>query len=198
MAGTRPKGSAKRTLLLDTAENLIVNEGYAAVSTRRVALEAGLKPPLVHYYFPTTEDLLLAVYQRAAERSHQRILDALSGPEPLEAFWALSRESAHTGLGTEFYALANHRKEIRSEIVRTGDAVRAAEAEALARALGPNLDRSVADPLGLLVLLTGISRILVMEESVGVTAGHAETRALIEWLLARVVRPADEAAETAP
>ena len=113
MAGTRPKGSAKRTLLLDTAETLIVNEGYAAVSTRRVALEAGLKPPLVHYYFPTTEDLLLAVYQRAAERSHQRILEALSGPEPLEAFWALSKDSAHTALGTEFYALANHRKEIR-------------------------------------------------------------------------------------
>lgn len=196
MAGTRPKGSAKRALLLDTAETLIVNEGYAAVSTRRVALEAGLKPPLVHYYFPTTEDLLLAVYQRAAERSHQRILEALSGPEPLEAFWALSKDSAHTALGTEFYALANHRKEIRGEIVRTGDAVRAAEAEALAQALGSNLDRSVGDPLGLLVLLTGISRILVMEESVGVTAGHAETRALIEWLLARVVRPADEPAAT--
>lgn len=197
MAGTRPKGSAKRTLLLDTAEKLIVEEGYAAVSTRRVALEAGLKPPLVHYYFPTTEDLLLAVYQRAAERSHQRTLDALAGTEPLEAFWTLSKDSAHTGLGTEFYALANHRKEIRSEIVRTGDAVRAAEAEALAKALGPDLDRSVCDPLGLVVLLTGISRILVMEESVGVTAGHAEARALIDWLLARVVRPAMTADDAA-
>lgn len=198
MAGTRPKGSAKRALLLDTAEKLIVEEGYAAVSTRRVALEAGLKPPLVHYYFPTTEDLLLAVYQRAAERSHQRTLDALAGAQPLEAFWTLSKDSAHTGLGTEFYALANHRKEIRSEIVRTGDAVRAAEAEALAKALGPDLDRDVCDPMGLLVLLTGISRILVMEESVGVTAGHAEARALIDWLLARVVRPAtaDDAAQT--
>lgn len=194
MAGTRPKGSAKRTLLLDTAEKLIVDEGYAAVSTRRVALEAGLKPPLVHYYFPTTEDLLLAVYQRAAERSHQRTLDALSGASPLEAFWTLSKDSAHTGLGTEFYALANHRKEIRSEIVRTGDAARTAEAEALARALGADLDRGVCDPLGLLVVLTGISRILVMEEAVGVTAGHAEARALIDWLLQRVVRPEPDAA----
>ncbi|CAN7575642.1 helix-turn-helix domain containing protein [Phenylobacterium sp. LjRoot219] len=189
MAGTRPKGSAKRVLLLDTAEKLIVEEGYAAVSTRRVALEAGLKPPLVHYYFPTTEDLLLAVYQRAAEQSHQRTLDALAAARPLEAFWTLSKDSAHTSLGTEFYALANHRKEIRSEIVRTGDAMRAAEAEALGRALGGDLDRSVCDPLGLLVLVTGLSRILVMEEAVGVTAGHAEARALVDWLLQRAVRP---------
>lgn len=195
MAGTRPKGSAKRTLLLDTAEKLIVEEGYAAVTTRRVALEAGIKPPLVHYYFATTEDLLLAVYQRAHERSHQRILEALSGAKPLEAFWTLSKDSAHTGLGTEFYALANHRKEIRSEIVRTGDAARLAEAEALARALGGDLDRDVADPLGLLVVVTGLSRILVMEEAVGVTAGHAEARALIEWLLTRVVRPSSDAAD---
>lgn len=195
MAGTRPKGSAKRALLLDTAEKLIVEEGYAAVSTRRVALEAGLKPPLVHYYFPTTEDLLLAVYQRAAEQSHQRTLDVLAGAQPLEAFWTLSKDSAHTGLGTEFYALANHRKEIRSEIARTGGAVRMAEAEALAAALGADLDRSVCDPLGLLVVVTGISRILVMEEAVGVTAGHAEARALIDWLLQRVVRSEPAAAD---
>ena len=88
MAGTGPKGAAKRTLLLDTAERLIVEEGYAAVSTRRVGLEAGVKPPLVHYYFPTTDDLLLAVYQRAAEQAHQRTLDALGSPEPLEALWS--------------------------------------------------------------------------------------------------------------
>lgn len=34
-----------------------------------------------------------------------------------------------------------------------------------------------------------------MEESVGVTAGYAEARALIKWLLGRVVRPAATAGE---
>ena len=189
MAGTRPKGSAKRTLLLDTAEKLIVQEGYAAVSTRRVALEAGVKPPLVHYYFPTTEDLLLAVYARAAEQAHKRIGEALSSERPLEAFWALSRDSAHTALGTELYALANHRKTIRSQIAQTGLGFRAEEAAELTRALGADFDRSVCDPVALIVLLSGISRILVMEEAIGLTAGHAEVRALIDWLLQRVRRP---------
>ena len=186
MAGTRPKGSAKRTLLLDTAEKLIVQEGYAAVTTRRVALEAGVKPPLVHYYFPTTEDLLLAVYARAAEQAHQRTVEALADARPLEAFWALARDSAHTGLGTELYALANHRKVIANEIVRTGAAFRAGETEALARALGDDLDTSICDPAALVVLVTGISRILVMEEAIGFTDGHAEVRKLVDWLLKRV------------
>jgi AcrR family transcriptional regulator len=186
MAGTRPKGSAKRTLLLDTAERLIVEEGYAAVSTRRVALEAGLKPPLVHYYFPTTEDLLLAVYERAAELAHQRTLDAFAAARPLQAFWKLSNDSAHTALGTEFFALANHRKLISSEIARNSVAFRGGEAAALAAATGDSLDRSICEPIALVVLLTGISRILVMEEAIGVTDGHAEVRALIDWLLTRV------------
>lgn len=196
MAGRGPKGTAKRTLLLDTAERLIVEEGYAAVSTRRVGLEAGVKPSLVHYYFPTTEDLLLAVYGRAAEQAHQRTLEAFAAARPLEAFWKLSRESAHTSLGTELYALANHRKVIRSEIAETGLGFRASEAEALARALGERLDQSICDPKALLILITGISRILVMEKEVGLTDGHAEVEALIDWLLKRVTRkePSDEPA----
>jgi len=188
MAGTRPKGSAKRTLLLDTAEKVIVKEGYAAATTRRIAIEAGVKAPLVHYYFPTTEDLLLAVYERAAERAHQRTIEALAAANPLEAFWTLSKESAHTGLGTEFFALANHRKVISSEIARTAVTFRSAQTEALSRTLGEKLDQSVGTPIALLVLITGISRILVMEETIGVTTGHAEVRALIEWLLRRVQR----------
>jgi AcrR family transcriptional regulator len=196
MAGTGPKGAAKRTLLLDTAEKLIVEEGYAAVSTRRVGLEAGVKPPLVHYYFPTTEDLLLAVYERAAEQAHQRTVEALAAAQPLEAFWKLSKDSAHTSLGTELYALANHRKVIRSEIAETGLGFRKSEAAALSQALGERLDRSICDPKALLILITGISRILVMEEAIGLTDGHAEVGALIEWLLTRVApnEPGDEAA----
>ena len=198
MAGTGPKGAAKRTLLLDTAEKLIVDEGYAAVSTRRVGLEAGIKPSLVHYYFPSTDDLLQAVYQRAAEQAHQRILDALAASRPLEALWSLSKESAHTSLGTELYALANHRDVIRGEIAARGAAFRASEAEALARALGGRLDQGVCDPRALIILITGISRILVMEQAIGLTDGHVEVSTLIEWLLDRVMRKEPDKADAEP
>ena len=56
-----------RGLLLDAAEQLMIEEGYAAVTSRRLASKAGLKPQLVHYYFRTMEELFLEVFRRRAE-----------------------------------------------------------------------------------------------------------------------------------
>lgn len=190
MAGTRPKGSAKRSLLLDTAEKLMVQEGYAAVTTRRVALEAGLKPPLAHYYFPTTDELLLAMYKRSAERTHERMMAALASEHPLEAIWRLSNDPEHSRLGAELVALSNHRKALRHEIVRTAETLRAIQTEALHRAMGEALDPQVGSAIGLIVLITGMSRMLVQEETMGVGGGHPEARALVDWLLRNVIRRA--------
>ena len=57
-------------------------DGYGAVSTRKVAARAGLKPSLVHYYFPTTDDLLLAVSRRGADESDRMIEQALASGDP--------------------------------------------------------------------------------------------------------------------
>ena len=70
MASARRIGAPdakNRGVLLDAAEQLLLEEGYAAVTSRRVAERAGLKPQLVHYYFRTMEDLFLAVFRRRAE-----------------------------------------------------------------------------------------------------------------------------------
>ena len=56
-----------RALLLDAAEQLMLEQGYAAVSSRRVAEKAGLKPQLVHYYFRGMDELFSAVFRRRAE-----------------------------------------------------------------------------------------------------------------------------------
>ena len=71
MATARRTGtetSKTRATLLDVTERLMRNEGYAAVSSRRVASEAGVTGALVHYYFPTLDDLFLAVFRRGAEK----------------------------------------------------------------------------------------------------------------------------------
>ena len=70
MASARRIGAPdakNRGVLLDAAEELLLQEGYAAVTSRRVADAAGLKPQLVHYYFRTMEDLFLEVFRRRAE-----------------------------------------------------------------------------------------------------------------------------------
>ena len=48
--------AVNRRALLSAAQQLMVEDGYAAVTTRRVAAKAGLKPQLVHYYFQSMED----------------------------------------------------------------------------------------------------------------------------------------------
>ena len=52
--------SKTRSSLLNAAESLMRESGYAAVTSRRLAAKAGLKPQLVHYYFRTMDDLFLA------------------------------------------------------------------------------------------------------------------------------------------
>ena len=55
MAATRRVGtltSKTRALLLDVTEQLMLDEGYAAVSSRSVAARAGVKAPLVPLLLP--------------------------------------------------------------------------------------------------------------------------------------------------
>ncbi|MGK2908303.1 MAG: TetR family transcriptional regulator [Sphingobium sp.] len=47
-----------------------MEEGYAAVSGRKVAARAGLNASLIHYYFPTSDDLLVAAYRRCRTEPH--------------------------------------------------------------------------------------------------------------------------------
>src|SRR5450432_4035384 len=57
-----------RTRLMDAAERLLIEFGYAAVTTRVVSKEAGLNHGLVHYYFGSMDELFLAVLERFTAR----------------------------------------------------------------------------------------------------------------------------------
>lgn len=50
--------------LLDTAEHLFAEQGFAGTSVRSIAEGAGVNPSLVHYYFGNKRDLLFAVMDR--------------------------------------------------------------------------------------------------------------------------------------
>jgi AcrR family transcriptional regulator len=160
----------------------MLDGGYAAVSTRRVAKEIGLTPALVHYYFPTTDDLFVAVYRRAAEKTTEQVRQAIRSDHPVRALWRVSNDPACTALAMEFMAMANHRKAIRAEIACSIEKFRRLQADALAQL--PTEQRSdMPDPLGLTVLMAGISRLLVTERFLGVELGHHQARHIVgEWV----------------
>src|SRR5579864_1696479 len=52
--------------ILDTAERLIAEQGYAATSLRHIIGEAGVNLAAVHYHFGSKEDLLDELILRKA------------------------------------------------------------------------------------------------------------------------------------
>jgi AcrR family transcriptional regulator len=175
--------SAVRVQLLDAAEQLMLEEGYAAVTSRRLAAKAGLKQPLVYYYFRTMDELFLAVFRRMTEQGLDRLDKALSADEPIRALWNLNSDHSRTALTMEFLALANHRKVVAAEIARAAERFRSMEAKALtslfaARDIAPQIP-----PLVVAVLLTSLARGLVQEGALGISKGHAPTHAFVEACL---------------
>jgi AcrR family transcriptional regulator len=176
-----------RGVLLDAAEHLMLEEGYAAVTSRRVAEKAALKPQLVHYYFRTMDDLFLAAFRRRAEQGLAVQAQVLQARQPLWALWRFSTDPAATAITMEFIALANHRKTLKAEIAYYAERFR----EEQRKALSTVLDRYGIDPLEVppqvwSVLMTSVSRVLVIEQALGMSAGHGETVEFVERYLHRL------------
>jgi AcrR family transcriptional regulator len=177
--------SNTRARLLDAAEVLLLEEGYAAVTSRRVAAKAGLKPQLVHYYFRTMDDLFLEVFRRRAEENVARIERAVAADGSLRALWQLNADLGGAAFNIEFVALANHRKTIRAEIARYAERFRAAQLEAVAAALAAiGITEDQLPPIVALLVMTGLSQVMSLEDALGVTSGHDTTRAFVDRYLA--------------
>jgi AcrR family transcriptional regulator len=173
--------STTRNAILDAAEALMVREGYAAVTSRRVATVASVDSALVYYYFDTMDGLFLALFRRGADRSFNRLDEVLTSPQPLWGFWELIHDRSSSERTMEFIALANHRKVIKGEIADYSRKFRRRELELLADVLvGYGLDPNQWPASTIVLSLSGISRFLLIEEAFGVNIGHAETVAVIE------------------
>ena len=181
--------SNTRAQLLDAAELLLLEEGYAAVTSRRVAARAGLKPQLVHYYFRTMDDLFLEVFRRRAEENIASVERAVAADGSLRALWKLNADLGGAAFNIEFVALANHRKAIRAEIARYAERFRAVQLEALTAALPAlGITDDQLPPIVALLMMTGLSQVMALEDALGVIAGHDTTRAFIEQSIAHIER----------
>lgn len=183
--------SKTRAQLIEAATQLLVEEGYAAVTSRRVGSRAGLKPQLVHYYFRTMDDLFIEVFRHNAERNLEAFEKAVAADPSLRTLWRLNADPGYARFAIEFVALANHRKAIRGEVARYAERYRSAQLGPLAAALAASGATGVP-PVVALLLMTGLSQVLALEQELGVTTGHAEAVAFVEQVIddLELVRPA--------
>jgi AcrR family transcriptional regulator len=170
-----------RNALLDAAQRVMLTDGYAAATTRRVAKEAGVNSALVFYYFDSLDGMFVSLFQRGAEQSFERLQRALASPQPLWGFWDLIHDRSGSALTMEFIALANHRKVIRDEIADYSRRFRRAQLDVLSDVLdGYGVDRERWPASVVALILSSISRYLLMEEAFDVDIGHSETEAVVE------------------
>ena len=167
-------------MILDMTGKLMVEEGYAAVSTRRIAQELGLNAATVHYYYPATDDIFIALHKRMIDSRIAELDSVRVADNPLAAFWEHQSAWSQTALGVEFLALSNHRKAIRDTLSAATAKAREAQAAALARALegGAALPETLS-PAALTTILLAIGRLIANEERVGIAAGHEDVRRFI-------------------
>jgi len=184
-----------RAALIEATAQIMVDEGYAAATSRRVAARAGVKPALVHYYFPSMDDLFVAVLRDKAEDNlvHQR--QAIAEAQPVHALWQLY--STHDAqLFTEFLAMANHRKAIRSEIVAYAMRFRDLEEGVVTLALkARGVDLELFPPVVMTMIMGGLARMVLHEQGLGITRGHGEATAFIDRWLDRFEMPAWDQSE---
>jgi len=189
MASPRRVGaetSKTRDLLLDCLERLMAETGYASVSYRAVAAKAKVTSGLVQYYFPTLDDLFVAAIRRRSEQNVERLAEALrtNPDEPLRVLWDYSRDESSSALTTEFLALGNHRKSIKSEIAEATEQVRRLQLDAIQAQLGaPEMSLGPLPRDVLLFVLTGIPKLLRLEAGVGISASHADVLDAFEQYL---------------
>ena len=174
---------------LDAAERLLIQHGYAGVTTRRLAEEAGANHGLVHYYFGSMEELLLQVLERFTSRLIERQRAMYASDLPYIERWRtamryLDEDQPYQKVWWELQAMSWNRPEFRTRIARVHeawcDAMRDAVAEAVSRydlaATGMSVDAWVA-------LIATMNEGIILERLSGVTRGHDELLASIErWL----------------
>jgi AcrR family transcriptional regulator len=192
----RPRSATpdKRRRLLDAAEQVMLKDGYAAVTSRRVEAEAGIK---LHYHFGTLDDLFIALVRRHGETSVARLTDALASPEPLRAWWRLASDRRGSGLLVELTAAANHRPALQAETAAFARIVRRMQIDALESILDEyGIDRELFPPALVASAVQGMGFVMAHDQAAGFDTAQEEASAAMAQLLDRL--EANRAAHRTP
>jgi AcrR family transcriptional regulator len=181
MAVTRRPGDESRALLIEAAAGIINSEGYAALSARRLAEKVGLKRQIVHYYFRTMDDLLLAVIRHYGEEGLARFSQAFASGDPLRVIWETRADASATTFA--FMAMATHSQVIKAELRRYLEAFRELQVEAVTRYMTSAGLEATLPAEAAVIILQSVSQALAAEAALGTRIGHERVKEVVEqWL----------------
>jgi len=175
--------AAAEEALLDAAERLLADAGYAGVTTRRLAEEAGVNHGLVHYYFGSNENLLVRALERFTGRLIARQRELYAADMPFADKWRtamrylVSEDVRYQKIWLELQALAWNNPDIKARLAMVNTEWRAVLTEAFAE---PRRELGIGMPLEALVSLVMTFNIgIIVERLGGIETGHRE---LLDWI----------------
>ncbi|HEY1391268.1 MAG TPA: TetR/AcrR family transcriptional regulator [Ktedonobacterales bacterium] len=179
---------------LDAAERLLISVGYAGISARRLAEEAGTNHGLIHYYFGSMEQLFLQVLERFTNRLIVRQRAMYAADVPFLEKWRAAMgsldadfESGYQKVWFELQALAWNHPELRERVAHVHDQWRTTLAEAFTKAMGEyGLDSEHFPVEAMVTLVATFNEGIILERLSGISRGHSELLAMIDRWLARL------------
>ena len=91
-----------RSKILDAAFRRLATEGYAALSVREIAKDAGVNHALINYHFRSKDQLVIEVLDAANRRLLARQAAMYQGPSGFAQKWADARRFYESDLGSGF------------------------------------------------------------------------------------------------
>jgi TetR/AcrR family transcriptional regulator len=177
---------------LDAAERLLIEVGYAGISTRRLAEEAGANHGLVHYYFGSMENLFVRVLERFTERliARQREMYARSDISGLEkwrtamGYLEADLTAGYPKIWLELQALGWNHPDIAERVGQVNAQWRAVLTEAFDEMMDEyGLDRERFPLPAMVSLVVTFNEGIMVERLSGISAGHRDLLRMVErWL----------------
>ena len=175
------------TALLDAAESLLVEVGYAGITVRRLAERAGVNHGLVHYYFGSMEEVFLQTLERFTDHLIDRQRELYAAEVPFPEKWRTAMrylnddyQSGYQKIWLELQAMAFDNVEMRARVASVVErwvaVLRPAFATGLAE-LGVDDERFPTDAV--VALVATFNQGIMLERLAGADSGH---RALLDMI----------------
>ncbi len=174
--------------MMDAAERLLYEVGYAGVTTRAVAEAAGVNNGLVHYYFGSMEELLTQTLQRFVDQLAEALEALYEDPNLTFAekwrlgsqFWVEEPTSRFPKILLELLAMGWNMPALKSRLTDVHARFRAIfELHFGEAARDYELDESRFPLKVIIAAVTSYQLGLIVEGLSGVDEGHRE---LVDWI----------------
>ncbi|MCB2080473.1 MAG: TetR/AcrR family transcriptional regulator [Novosphingobium sp.] len=174
------KAKSSREKILDAAKAVMTEEGFAAVSSRRVAAKAGLKPQLIHYHFESMDHLLIELFTLLGNDVIEKQRSAIKSEHPLKDLWNLLSDRDMRVTLEQFLIMSRYNDDLQKKLGEFGNIFRHDQIAFLTDLMRENNFHSPHwSPEFLSILFNALARVIAIEPTYGLNLGISEAMSTI-------------------